>query len=182
MSAATVDTRRSVFSGTEKLKFFRSLEKSPGKRPHGVFDEGQASYQRVAIARFLAIEKRVRHRLTYQAWQVVGGFPLKSAQGDSLDCRRALRQAVPSPGKWALHATSRTSFSSFLSVNVKQRNLGAQKSIADDDVAMPGKEPGGPTLMPLSSTTPGASNFGRRADRASICFMIRGGCLSYNDR
>ena len=63
-----------------------------------------------------------------------------------------------------------------MAINVKQRNLRAQKSIADDDVAMPGKEPGGPALFPLSSTTPGASNFGRRADRAAIWFMIRGGC------
>jgi hypothetical protein len=36
-----------------------------------------------------------------------------------------------------------------MTVNVKQRNRRAQKSIADDDVAMPGKEPGGPALMPL---------------------------------
>jgi hypothetical protein len=69
-----------------------------------------------------------------------------------------------------------------IGVNVKQRHLRTQKSIADNDVAMPGKEPGGPTLMPLSSTTPGASNFGRRAYRASICFMIRGGYPLCNDR
>ena len=66
--------------------------------------------------------------------------------------------------------------------NVKQHDLRTQKSIADDDVAMQGKEPGGPSLLPLSSTTPVASNYGLRADCASICFMIRCVCPLCNDR
>jgi len=57
-----------------------------------------------------------------------------------------------------------------------------QKSIADHDAAMPRKERGRIALLPRSSTTPGASNFGWRADRAIGCFMIRGGCLACNDR
>jgi hypothetical protein len=64
-------------------------------------------------------------------------------------------------------------------VNVKQPGFRAQKSIADDDAAMLGKERGRVALVPRSSTTPGASNFGWRADRAFECFMIRGGCLSW---
>jgi len=67
-------------------------------------------------------------------------------------------------------------------VNVKQPGFRAQKSIADNDVAMPRKEHGRIAQMPRSSTTPGASNFGWRADRAFECFMIRGGYQSCNDR
>jgi hypothetical protein len=66
-----------------------------------------------------------------------------------------------------------------VTLNVKQPGFRAQKSIADDDAAMPGKERGRVALVPRSSTTPGASNFGWRADRAFECFMIRGGCLSW---
>jgi hypothetical protein len=57
-------------------------------------------------------------------------------------------------------------FANLMQFNVKQPGFRAQKSIADDDVAMPGKERGRVALVPRSSTTPGASNFGWRADRA----------------
>jgi hypothetical protein len=70
-----------------------------------------------------------------------------------LDAAAALQYAMPL-------------FDAPATINVKQPGFRAQKSIADDDAAMPGKERGRVALVPRSSTTPGASNFGWRADRA----------------